>query len=228
MFGAVIARTAFVCCVVVFACLISQPASAAECFGNIKAELKEPALCSRIVEFSGACGHANYSFPGWPDVAVAAAPWEAVPIRIVAVSADAVVRAKWHTVTGSIFAGDSFNNDPLTPLTYATAGISDLHGNVSMVLHTAQHFPAGVGMQLPAVGPPLESTHLDVHITCDPVGASYTGNLSVWYVLDGPNNRIGESPTAPGTRQEVDDGAPQSRALGHRLLVTLFCGGDRR
>ena len=174
---------AFVVCVLAFAGLLSRNAMAAECFGNTKANLKEPAICSRIVEFGGQCGHANYDFPGWPDVAVAVGAWEKVPIRVVAVSADAVVRAKWHTLTGSIFAGDSFNNDPLTPLRYATGGVSDLHGNVSMVLHTEQHFASGLGMQLPA-GEPWEHTHLDVHITCDPAGASYSGNLSVWYVLD--------------------------------------------
>lgn len=165
-------------------CLILRTAEAAECFGNTKAELKEPALCSRIVEFGGACGRANYDIPGWPDVAVAVGAWEKTPIRIVAVSADAVVRAKWRTITGSIFAGDSFNNDPLTPLRYATGGISDLRSNASVVLHTEQHFPSGLGMQLPAAGQPWEWIHLDVHITCEPAGASYTGNLSVWYVLD--------------------------------------------
>jgi hypothetical protein len=169
--------------IIAFTCLGSKAALAAQCFGNSHLELKEPALCSRIIEFSGICGHPNYNFPGWPDVAIAVGAWEKTPIRIVAISADAVVRTKWHTVTGSIFAGDSFNNDPLTPLRYATAGISDLHGDVSAVLHTEQHFPAGIGMQLSA-GQPWEQVHLDVHVTCDPAGATYDGNLSVWYVLD--------------------------------------------
>lgn len=169
--------------VVALTCLSSRSALAAQCFGNTKAELKEPAICSRIVEFGGVCGQPNYKFPGWNDVAVAVGAWEKTPIRILAVSADATVQTKWRTITGSIFAGDSFNNDPLTPLRYGSAGISDFHGDVSAILHTEQHFPAGLGMQLPA-GLPWQGTHLDVHITCEPKGATYNGNLSVWYILD--------------------------------------------
>ena len=164
-------------------CLAPAPVQAAQCSGNSGYELKEPAICSRIVEFTGTCGHPNYSFPDWADVAVAVGSWEKTPIRILAISADAVVQTKGHTIIGSIFAGDSFNNDPLTPLRYATSGASDASGNVAAVLHTAQHFPVGLGMQLPA-GQPWEHIHLDVHLTCNPVGAGYSGNLSVWYRLD--------------------------------------------
>jgi len=163
-------------------CVVSGPARAARCDGNSAYELKEPAICSRIVEFSGSCGHPNYSFPDWSDVAIAIGAWEKVPIRIIAVSADAIVQTKGHTITGTIFAGDSFNGDPLTPLRYATSGVSDA-GEVAVVLHSEQHFPIDVGMQFPA-GQPWEHIHLDVHLTCNPTGAGYSGNLSVWYVLD--------------------------------------------
>lgn len=185
MSGLAVVRGVLAAYAIFFVCLLSRPTLATECFGNTKVDLKEPALCSRIVEFGGACGHANYNIPGWgSDVAIAVGAWEKAPIRIVAVSADAVVRARWHTVTGSIFAGNSFNNDPLTPQRYAMAGLSDLRGNVSAVLHSEQHFPSGFGMQLPAEGQPWQQIHLDVHITCEPAGARYAGNLSVWYVLD--------------------------------------------
>jgi hypothetical protein len=167
------------------ACLTSHTAAAAECFGNTKAELKEPSLCSRIIEFAGVCGRANYDIPYWtPDIALAVGAWEKTAIRVVAVSADAEVRAKGHDVSASIFAGDSFNNDPLTPQRYAIGKAADSSADAVAVLHTERHFPLGVGMQLPGAGQPWENIHLDVHVACEPSGASYAGNLSVWYVLD--------------------------------------------
>lgn len=151
--------------------------------GGSNAVLKEPALCSKIFLFNGLCGHPNYGYPGWPDVAIAVGAWEKAPIRILAVSADAIVSTRWRAITASIFAGNSFNNDPMTPLRYATGQLVGLFGAVHAILHTEQHFPADNGMQFPA-GQPMPQTHLDVHVSCDPAGAHYSGNLSVWYVFD--------------------------------------------
>jgi hypothetical protein len=51
------------------------------------------------------------------------------------------------------------------------------------VLHSEQHFAPDLGMQLPAAGQSWQEVHFDVHITCEPIGANYTENLSVWYFL---------------------------------------------
>jgi hypothetical protein len=145
--------------------------------------LKEPAICSRLFEFLGSCGKANYPFKDWEDAAFTVGAWEKVPIRILSVSADATIQTKWQAIAARMFAGNSFNADPMTPYATTAAGIMDLHGDVTATLHTAMNYPADAGMQLPA-GQPWEHIHLDVHLRCTPLGASYPGSLSVWYRLD--------------------------------------------
>jgi hypothetical protein len=60
---------------------------------------------------------------------------------------------------------------------------TDLLGHVRAVLHTEQHFPSERGMQFPT-GEPMLPSHLDVRLNCRLVGASYSGNLIIWYFLD--------------------------------------------
>ncbi len=153
--------------------------------GGTGPELKEPAVCSRLFEFGGLCGKPNYPYKDWDDVAVAVGAWEKVPIRLLFVSADARIQTRWRAVTARMFAGNSFNADPMTPYTNAAAGILDLHGNVVANIHTDMTLPAGLGMQFPA-GQPWQDTHLDVHLQCTPTGAPYSGSLAVWYKLDPP------------------------------------------
>jgi hypothetical protein len=160
----------------------SVSAHAAQCAGDSH-QLKEPAVCSRIFEFTGNCGKPKYNFPDWNDVAFAVGAWEKVPIRIFFVSADATIQARGRAISARIFAGDSFNADPLTPYKTAAAGIMDLRGNAIATLHSAMNYPPDAGMQLPA-GQPWEKIHLDVHLQCTPIGSAYYGNLSVWYRLD--------------------------------------------
>lgn len=166
--------------VIVFLLLASSVAQASQCDGN-GVELKGPMLCSKLFEFTGRCGHANY--PQWtPDVVFAVGPWEKVPIRIFSISGDAVVHATWRAVIARMFLGNSFNADPMTPYVSASGGIMDFSGRVAVPIHTEQHYP--IGMQLPAAGPVPLKPHLDVHLTCDPESAPYLGSMVVWYMLD--------------------------------------------
>jgi hypothetical protein len=166
----------------------SAAARAAQCGGG-GPELKNPTLCSSAFAFQGACGRSNYDDPGWPDVALAVGAWEKVPIRFVAVSADAVIATeRWQNrfaKLAMIFVGNSYNGDPMTPYRYAAAGRSLPFGKTYLTVHTEQRFPADSGMQFPA-GQPMRKTHVDVHLVCQPDGASYLGNLMVWYKFDAP------------------------------------------
>lgn len=166
----------------VVAALVSGAAQAAQCEGT-GPDLKEPALCSKLFVFEGRCGHTPYQ--GWtPDVAFAVGPWEKVPIRIFAISGDAVVRATWRAVTAEMFLGNSFNADPMTPFVNAAGGIMDLSGRVAVPIHVEQRYP--IGMQLSAARPEPLSQHLDVHMICEPDNAPFWGSLTVWYSLDPP------------------------------------------
>jgi hypothetical protein len=161
----------------------AYPAYAVQCGGG-GYQLKEPALCSKLFVFSGTCGRAVYPYPGWPDVVFAVGAWEAVPIRVTSVSVDALVRSRWwRMVSASIFAGNSFNADPMTPYRNATSSAFDLLGRAAVAVASEQHFPLDDAMQFPA-GQPMPQVHLDAHLTCSPNGASYSGSLSVWYRLD--------------------------------------------
>jgi hypothetical protein len=103
-------------------------------------------------------------------VAFVTSAWEKSPIRILSSSADATVQARWRTITAQIFAGDSYNNDSLTPKRYATGGISDFHGNAVAILHITfrRHAVCIAGQQ------PWEHIHhLRTH------RAPYVGNLAV-------------------------------------------------
>jgi hypothetical protein len=165
--------------------LSSSAARAAQCSGE--GDLKEPALCSRSFAFHGACGKPNYQFPEWETVAVAVGAWEKTAIRIVSVSADATVisaaNSKAPASWAIIFAGNSVNNDPMTPLRGAAGVVSG--AEVVTVAHSEKDFPAGLGMQFPA-GKSMHDAHLDVHLDCRPIGANYFGSLTVWYTLDPP------------------------------------------
>lgn len=166
----------------------SAAARAAQCGGG-GPELKNPTLCSRAFAFEGACGRPNYDYPGWFDVAFAVGAWEKLPIRFVAVSADAMILTdKWQNrfaKLAMIFVGNSYNGDPMTPYRYAFAGRSLPFGKTYLTVHTEQRFPDDSGMQFPA-GQPMPRTHVDVHLTCQPDGAFYSGNLMVWYKFDPP------------------------------------------
>ena len=162
--------------------LVPGAASASRCGGS-GPELKEPAVCSRHFGFQGLCGRPNYMFKDWDDVAIAVGAWEEVPIRILFVSADARIQTKWRAVTASMYAGNSFNADPLTPWAQATAGILDLRGDVVATIHAGMTYRPDLSMQFPA-GQPWQDTHLDVHLQCTPTGAPFFGSLSVWYKLD--------------------------------------------
>jgi len=39
-------------------------------------------------------------------------------------------------------------------------------------------------LQLAAAGPVPLVPHLDVHLICEPSGASFFGSLTVWYTFD--------------------------------------------
>lgn len=165
---------------IIIAALLSAPAHAAQCDGT-GPDLKEPALCSKLFVFAGSCGRAAY--PAWtPDVVFAVGPWEKGPIRIFAVSADAVVHATWRAAFASMFVGNSFNADPMTPFVTASGGILDLSGRVAVPVHAEQHF--STGMQLAGSGPDPLVPHLDVHLICEPNRAPFIGSLTVWYTLD--------------------------------------------
>lgn len=167
---------------IAFTLLTSGVGHATQCDGAGPA-LKEPALCSKLFEFVGRCGRTPYVDLGWtPDVAFAVGPWEKVPIRIFAISGDAIVRATWRSVVAKMFLGNSFNADPMTSFVNAAGGIMDLSGRVAVPIHVEQHYR--VGMQLPAAGPDPLEPHLDVHMICEPSGAGFFGNLTVWYALD--------------------------------------------
>lgn len=157
-------------------------AYATQCGGG-GPELKEPAICSRLFLFSGRCGYSNYSYPEWPDIAFAVGAWEKQPIRISRVSVNAWIKTKWRSAVAMIFAGNSFNADPITPYRMAMAGISDIFGNVNLTISSDHTFNEDAEMQFPA-GQSMPQTHLDVHLTCEPKGAQYSGNLTVWYRLD--------------------------------------------
>jgi hypothetical protein len=165
----------------IIAALGCAPAHAVQCGGS-GAELKAPALCSKLFVFAGICGRSNYPDPAWFDIAFAVGPWETIPIRIFAISGDATVRSKWRAVVAKMFLGNSFDLDPMTPYVMASGGILDLSGRVAVPIHAEQHFP--IGMQLPPPGPEPLTPHLDVHLTCEPNGASYSGSMTVWYGFD--------------------------------------------
>ncbi len=166
--------------------ILSFSAYAAQC-GSNGAELKSPVLCSRMFVFAGACGRPNYPYPGWPDVALVVGAWEKVSIRIISISVDAMIETqRWKNrfeKVAMLFIGNSFNADPMTPYRYATAGRSLPFGRTRLAVHVEQRFPDDDGMQFPA-GQPVRQTHIDVHLTCEPAGASYLGNMIVWYRLD--------------------------------------------
>lgn len=166
----------------IVAALLAGTAHAAQC-GGTGPDLKEPALCSKLFVFEGRCGHTPYP-QLTPDVAFAVGPWEKLPIRIFAVSGDAVVRATWRAVIAEMFVDNSFNADPMTPYVSASGGIMDLSGRVAVPIHAEQHFP--IGMQLSAAGPEPLVPHLEVHLICEPAGAPFFGSLTVWYRLDPP------------------------------------------
>lgn len=167
---------------------VPSVASAAQCAGS-DWKLKEPALCSKLFVFSGTCGQTNY--PAWtPDVAFAVGPWENVPIRIFAISGDAVVRATWRAVFAEMFLGNSFNADPMTPYVTASGGILDLSGRVAVPIHAEQHYQIGMQLAGRSNEPGQELVpHLDVHLICEPKGASYFGSMTVWYSLDPPQSK---------------------------------------
>jgi hypothetical protein len=166
----------------IVAALLSGTAHAAQCGGS-GPDLKEPALCSKLFEFVGRCGHTPY--PQWtPDVAFGVGPWEKVPIRIFAISGDVIVRATWRAVVAKMLLGNSFNADPMTPYVTASGGILDLSGRVAVPIHAEQHF--ATGMQLAGAGPVPLQPHLDVHLICEPADAPFFGSLTVWYSLDPP------------------------------------------
>jgi hypothetical protein len=167
---------------IAFLLLASSAAEASQCAGN-SVELKDPAICSRNFPFHGNCGKPNYNFPDWDTVAVAIGAWEKVPIRIVSVSVDAVVTTKRSASWATIFAGNSFNNDEMTPLRSAAGVTSGWWGSVITTVHSGKDFPPGLGMQFPA-GQTMRQAHLDVHLDCHPIGAPYYGNLTIWYTLD--------------------------------------------
>ncbi len=164
----------------IIAALGCSPAHAAQCQGT-DWELKAPALCSKLFEFAGRCGRTPYR-GSTPDVAFAVGPWEKVPIRIFAISGDAVVRATWRAVVAKMFLGNSFNADPMTPYVNAAGGIMDLSGRVAVPIHVEQHFP--IGMQLAGAGPVPLVPHLDVHLICEPDSAPFFGSMTVWYGFD--------------------------------------------
>jgi hypothetical protein len=164
--------------------LMPGAAAAAQCRGS-GPDLKEPAVCSRLFGFQGLCGKPTYPYKDWDDVVVAVGAWEKVPIRILFVSADARIQTKWRAVTASMYAGNSFNADPLTPWAQAAAGIMDLRGDVVATIHAEMTYRPDLGMQFPA-GQPWQDIHLDVHLQCTPTGAPYFGSLGIWYKLDPP------------------------------------------
>lgn len=158
-------------------------AHAAQCGGD-GPQLKDPALCTKLFTFSGTCGRPNYPYPGWPDIALAVGAWEPVPIRVLSVSADAMVTSRWwRLATASIFSGNSFNADPMTPYRNGVAAAFDIFGRSAVAVHSEGNFPGGAGMQFPA-GQPMPRAHLDVHLSCTPLSARYSGSLWVSYVLD--------------------------------------------
>ncbi len=93
------------------------------------------------------------------------------------------MRTKWRAITASMFSGNSFNADPMTPYVRAAAGIMDWRGDVVAAVHSAKDYPPNLGVQFPAAG---KKAHLDVHLTCEPNGAACWGSLTVWYTLDPP------------------------------------------
>ncbi len=169
---------------VIVVVLWSGTVHATQCRG-IAPELKEPALCSIAFDFDGECGVPKYKFPDWDTVAIAVGAWEKLPIRIIIAAADVVVMARGAPSFVSVFAGNSYNADLMTPERKAVGVPSGPHGEFFASVHAEEHFPADAGMQFPA-GQPMEAAHLDVHVYCWPKGASYTGSLSIWYKLDPP------------------------------------------
>jgi len=169
-------------------CLLALPAQAAQCRGS-GPDLKPAALCSVTFNFSGKCGKPVYSYPNWDDVVFATGAWEISSI----VAADAIVTAAKGRAFARIFAGNSYNADAMTPERYATgppivgraARLLGFGGTSVAIVRSEEHFPEGLGTVLPA-GQPMQRTHLDVHLTCLPEGATYAGSLSVWYMIEDP------------------------------------------
>lgn len=162
---------------IVLALLTPSSALAARCDGEGPV-LKEPALCSKLFEFSGQCGKTPYAW-ATPDIAFAVGPWEKTPIRIFDIAGDVIVYASWRAAFARMFLGNSFNADPMTPYANAVGGILDLSGRVAVPIHVEHHFRTG--MQLPGRGPAPLDPHLDVHLVCEPAGAPFLGSMTVWY-----------------------------------------------
>lgn len=149
-------------------------------------------LCTRLVDFNGMCGKPN--FPEAPqydeDVAAYLNPWEdsSITVREVQVTAylqGPVVNGQPQPANLNIglFSGNSYNSDPMTPYEYAFA-----YGGRITVVRTKERFPDGTGMQFPGKrehpdrGP--TEVHLDVHVDCGPVGATYFGRWFLAYTIN--------------------------------------------
>jgi len=167
-------------------CLTALPARAVQCGAN-GIELKEPALCSRAFDFNGKCGTPKYDYPGWETVVMATAAWETSPIRIVLVSVEAIISSPQHPLQATIFAGNSYNADLMTP---ERSAISTRES--AIVVHSEARFPSDNGMQF-STGEPLSKAHLDVHLYCLPIGAPYAGSMDIWYKLDELRPYIGSA-----------------------------------
>lgn len=182
---------------IVASLLAIAPAHAAQCRGT-GPDLGPSPLCSVAFDFNGTCGVAKYPYPHWETVVMATGAWEKSPIRIVIASADAMVMARGVRVLATIFAGNSYNADLMTPERAAVGNaIRRPHGGFAgwlgrtlgtdgptvsaLSLHSEERFADG--MLFPS-GLPMESAHLDVHLDCQPKGAGYAGSLAVWYRLE--------------------------------------------
>jgi len=163
-------------------CLASYPAHAEQCRNNGIA-LRSPAICTITFDFNGSCGNVLYKYPDWADVVFIAGAWEKVPVRILSASVDAMIQTKYQTVIATIFAGNSYNADALTPKRSVAANPSVRDGTAIAILHEETKFPSDSGMQFPA-GLDAPTTHIDVHLVCLPKGAGYAGSLTLTYKLD--------------------------------------------
>ena len=162
-------------------------ASAAALTLSVSAAIATPpaTVYSKTLSIQGVCGTPNPAWggaEGWGDVAAAEAPWTASPIYITKASLDLMfnIPADQQLVAGA-YSSNSVTPDAVTPYQYVTSAPSRNYAT----LHIENTLGDGVTTGMPFYGQvglaPNLGAHIDVHVDCQPAGASFLGYLIIWY-----------------------------------------------
>jgi hypothetical protein len=142
-------------------------------------------VSSKTLYIQGVCGTPNPAWggaAGWGDVAAAEAPWTASPIYITKASIDLVFSVpSGQQLLAGAYSSNSVTPDAVTPYQSVTSA----PGQNYATLHIDNTLGDGVAAGMPFYGQvglaPNLGPHIDVHVDCQPAGASFSGYLIIWY-----------------------------------------------